>query len=349
MLRVWSVSGEEVSAVPVESLTTVRALKQHLQGACGVPRFRQRLLHNGAGLEDASELQSPLDLQLVLLGWLEPSGAIMDAVETDDMYALEECLQRPEDPDQSDVDGFDRPILQACRYSSWHATAVDMVRLLLEAGSCANKAAMERGGPLWEAARHGSAEIVRMLLEARANIDQPDVHISDGEDDEYDRYELESTGRTPLYMACLQGHVHVARLLLDAGAQRDQSDRSCKTPLWVASRGGHMEIVRLLLQSSADKDRSNRNRTTPLWVAAKHGHSEVARLLLQADASKDQANRSGRTPFNIACTCNRIGVARLLLAAQADANLENQNGRTALWEASSRGHLDIVRLLLEAG
>ena len=52
MLRVWTVSGEELAALPVEEQSDVRSLKQHLQRFHGLPRFRQRLLCNGSSLDD---------------------------------------------------------------------------------------------------------------------------------------------------------------------------------------------------------------------------------------------------------------------------------------------------------
>ncbi|OLQ10797.1 hypothetical protein AK812_SmicGene5435 [Symbiodinium microadriaticum] len=47
MLRVYMVSGDELAAIPVATVSDVRELKQQLQKHCGVPRFRQRLLRNG--------------------------------------------------------------------------------------------------------------------------------------------------------------------------------------------------------------------------------------------------------------------------------------------------------------
>ena len=135
MFRVWSISGEEVAAIPVEELTTVQALKKRLHSLCGVPRFRQRLLHNSVDLDEDSNLDSAMDVQLVLLSlFRESSGSLLDAVVEEDTCVVEKALHLPEDPDQSDVFWRTRPLLSACRRG-----AVDLVRLLLEAGADKNK------------------------------------------------------------------------------------------------------------------------------------------------------------------------------------------------------------------
>ena len=54
MLRVWTVSGEELAVLPKEELSDVRALKSHLRQLHGLPRFRQKLLHEGCNLDDGT-------------------------------------------------------------------------------------------------------------------------------------------------------------------------------------------------------------------------------------------------------------------------------------------------------
>ena len=71
MLRVRTLAGEEVASIPVMELSDVMALKQQLHRLHGLPtRFRQRLFHGSNLLEDAAKLDSPLDLDLVLLPYV---------------------------------------------------------------------------------------------------------------------------------------------------------------------------------------------------------------------------------------------------------------------------------------
>ncbi|CAE7500026.1 mask [Symbiodinium necroappetens] len=81
MLHIWKASGEELAAVKLEDFREVRDLKRHLQGLCGLPRFRQRLVSKSLGiLEDDDTLDSPMDLQLVLLDFASASQEQVDSV-----------------------------------------------------------------------------------------------------------------------------------------------------------------------------------------------------------------------------------------------------------------------------
>ena len=68
MLRIRMLSGEEVESIPVGELSDVKELKLHLHRLHGLPtRFRQRLLRGGNPMDDSVMLDSPMDLDLVLL------------------------------------------------------------------------------------------------------------------------------------------------------------------------------------------------------------------------------------------------------------------------------------------
>ena len=74
MLRICMMSGAELAAVPVEEVISVREVKRLLHQQHGLPpRFRQRLVLNGASLDDADELASPQDLELVVLPFCNAS------------------------------------------------------------------------------------------------------------------------------------------------------------------------------------------------------------------------------------------------------------------------------------
>ena len=74
MLRITLLSGQELTSIAVEDALDVKALKQRLNKSHGLPpRFRQRLLQEGQTLDDAFQLDSPMDLQVVLTTFAKPS------------------------------------------------------------------------------------------------------------------------------------------------------------------------------------------------------------------------------------------------------------------------------------
>ena len=67
-------SGEEVASIPLEELSDVKALKQQLHRMHGLPsRFRQRLFCAGDAVDDSIILDSPMELELVLLAYFATS------------------------------------------------------------------------------------------------------------------------------------------------------------------------------------------------------------------------------------------------------------------------------------
>ena len=170
VLQVRLTSGEVAAAIPVGEVSTVGALKQHLQAVCGVTRFRQRLLHDGTVLADDVGLEGFLDLQLVLLNFITASPAeraeLLEASGRGAEAHVERILQRPQDP---------------------------------------NRREDEKMGALHLASARGSLGTIRLLLDARADLE--DVE--------------QWSGQTALSLAAMFGRVDAPRFLLSRGANKD--------------------------------------------------------------------------------------------------------------------------------
>ena len=81
-------------------------------------------------------------------------------------------------------------------------------------------------------------------------------------------------------MLSQDGHVEVARLLLDSGAQVNMPADSFESPLTLAACGGHVELAALLIERGANLEEVNDEGYTPLMEAAREGHEEMVALLL---------------------------------------------------------------------
>ena len=69
--------------MPLQEVSSIRDVKQRLHQLYGLPpRFRQRLILGGANLDDAASLDSPLDLELVVLSFSSPSDTEADDLPT---------------------------------------------------------------------------------------------------------------------------------------------------------------------------------------------------------------------------------------------------------------------------
>ena len=117
--------------------------------------------------------------------------------------------------------------------------------------------------PLFEAAKNGHTDIVRLLLDKGAQPDIPNDY-----------------GDSPLKAAAGNGHKEVVKLLIDSGADPNSVDGDKNTALHDAAIMGHNDVIQKLLDIGADPNISNRWGHTPLHNAVRIGHKNTAVLLL---------------------------------------------------------------------
>lgn len=68
--------------------------------------------------------------------------------------------------------------------------------------------------------------------------------------------------------------------MLDSGAQVNMPADSFESPLTLAACGGHVELAALLIERGANLEEVNDEGYTPLMEAAREGHEEMVALLL---------------------------------------------------------------------
>lgn len=108
-----------------------------------------------------------------------------------------------------------------------------IIELLVDAGVDVNYRDQQDETALHIAARFGYSECAEILLKA------PGVNPEIAE---------KTFGWTPLFIACVDGHLPVVELLIAAGADPSKSDASGWTPQEHAALRGHIDIARKLAQ-----------------------------------------------------------------------------------------------------
>jgi hypothetical protein len=152
-------------------------------------------------------------------------------------------------------------------------------------------------------------------------------------------------GNTALHEAADKGHVVIANLLIDYGANIDARTHSSLTPMHNAISGHHTDVVKLLLARGANVHAALANGLTPLHRAAMKGYSDIAEILLDSQAEVNAQSQSGRTPLHWAALNGHIGIVKLLLEKGASPDLQDELGRTPLDWALVRGQSDVVLML----
>ena len=121
------------------------------------------------------------------------------------------------------------------------------------------------GTPLAHAAKTGSIEIVKILLNNNANVNPKD-----------------KDGDTPLHSSSMNGHLEITKLLVNRGADiNTKNERLGATCLHAASFSGHEDIVDFLVAKKLDINATEINGLTPIDLAKMDGHTNVIKILKQ--------------------------------------------------------------------
>jgi ankyrin repeat protein len=187
------------------------------------------------------------------------------------------------------------------------------------------------GPPILEAAANGHTDIIRLLLENGANINQEEKY-----------------GQNALILASENGQKATVRMLIEAGACVNEGGM---TPIQVASKQGHKGIVEMLIQAGA---KVNSGYQLALHCALEEGHEDVVRTLILAGADVNLEAGMG-TALHAAALWRCPGeTLELLIDAGADVNKLAQEHGTVLQVAVAAytieaSALEAVRILIRAG
>lgn len=120
------------------------------------------------------------------------------------------------------------------------------------------------------------------------------------------------------------------------------------TPLLYAVAQGYPEIVKILLDAGANPDDSNVHKITPLMYSARYGNLEICKILLDHVADLNVQDVYGMSALIVASRDGHIEVVKELLDAGADPRIITLEGKKALDYAYERGHGQIAKLLKKA-
>lgn len=205
------------------------------------------------------------------------------------------------------------------------------VKELLSKGADANAVESDRPLIVW-AAQNSNVEIVRALIEAKANVNATDPSFKE----------------TALHRAIDNQHAEVVAELLKAKADPNAKDIRGESCLAKAVKGEKAEIVAALVTAGADVNYQSEDGDSLILMATQAAHTtspEIIRILGKAKANPNQANIV-YSPLYYASELGNKELVQALLDAGANPNAKSPSGRTALYAAIKNS--EIVELLLNA-
>lgn len=157
----------------------------------------------------------------------------------------------------------------------------------------------EKLSPLQIAIDKGNLRCTELLLEYGADIHQKSLH-----------------GMQAIYFASYR-QPEIMRLLLEKGAQPDNTNTFYPPPLQMAVHNPQVKTLKLLLEAGANPNAYSRSGWTALHIAAmKVGDTQALELLLQYGARMDLTNRQGKTALDMALEYKRSEAAEFLARKQ---------------------------------
>ncbi len=200
---------------------------------------------------------------------------------------------------------------------------IEFVKTLIQKGADVNVYGNDYDAPLTIAAERGYVEIVRMLIDAGANVN------------------FENDNITALMSAVKNNHVKIVRMLIGAEANVNTDG---DTALIIAVEGNHVEIVRMLIDAGVDVDHQDYTEFTALMAAARAGKEKIVRMLIDAGADLEIVDNENETALMIADNYGNVAVAQMLTTA-----LNISKGYTPLMFAVADEDVKKVRALIAIG
>ncbi|XP_004046154.1 ankyrin repeat domain-containing protein 7 [Gorilla gorilla gorilla] len=155
--------------------------------------------------------------------------------------------------------------------------------------------------------------------------------------------------RTPLHLACANGHTDVVLFLIEQQCKINVRDSENKSPLIKAVQCQNEDCATILLNFGADPDLRDIRYNTVLHYAVCGQSLSLVEKLLEYEADLEAKNKDGYTPLLVAVINNNPKMVKFLLEKGADVNASDNYQRTALILAVSGEPACLVKLLLQQG
>lgn len=193
-------------------------------------------------------------------------------------------------------------LLEACRMGNNKA-----VQLFLDSGLSTDSVNKNGETSLAVALRKGDFNMANLLIKGGAKIESR-------ANKEMDTY---------LLQAVRNGNYLNANFLIRAGANLEAKSKAGESPLVIAFRSNQLSMAKLLLNAGADKE-IDIDGETLLNKAVFYDNKEKVKLLLNADANVEAEGKNGLRPLLQAAINGNQEITQMLLSKRAHTEAKNK-------------------------
>lgn len=253
----------------------------------------------------------------------ESGNRVIDQNQDDEFIGNAKSAMIPPILDKPHVYSIDAKsngkFISACEQGDCHT-----VKVLLKSGHNVYSKQLYRDsfvfGAIHAAVIHGHIEVVRLLLQHGASIEDDTTTI----------------GSRPLHLAAQSGNSAMVGFLLSNGAEIDAKNHNRLQPVHIAAKSGKIGTLRVLVNSGAQVDCLDNAGRQPLhWAAESSDWPDVIRFLVDAGADVNARtklipiNIDHERPLNMACRQDLPGnVGALLILGAAPTDPYGDSWRT---------------------
>lgn len=182
---------------------------------------------------------------------------------------------------------------------------------------------------LMEAARLGSYDACKMLLQARFKVTTEDVN-----------------GNTALHFGAEAGDARICQSLVHSGSDPERMNRERVTPLVIAIRGRRSEVTSLFVNGLAER-KANDGPTLNAWhEAVKIGDLVTAQTLVHKGLIKPKKIKDAWKPAEYAAESGNLLMLEFVVENKCSLKERSPDGATPLHAAARRGHAQMAERLL---
>ncbi|SDX06101.1 ankyrin repeat domain-containing protein [Paenibacillus sp. CF384] len=180
---------------------------------------------------------------------------------------------------------------------------LDKIKAFIENGIDVNEKDENEQTALMVAVMSNNPEVVKLLLECKADVDAFGIHKED---------------RNPINYASAYGLVDIVKILLEYKPNMKLLNVYGGTPLIPACEQGHYEVAKLLLEETdVDVNHINNLGYTALYEVTfspnrSSVYVDITNLLIKHGADRNIKDKGGRTPLEIATKNGLEAIANIL-------------------------------------